>query len=141
MLRAAIEESLRWTPPTLFARFAARDTTLGGFDVPRAPSSIRASAPRTGTRSGGTIPTGSTPAARCRRTSGSAAVPTSASACTWPGPRCRRPSRPCSPACPISGRIPGPNAAHHWYVRERTDERPGSLRVRDARHEVIGRLS
>jgi cytochrome P450 len=35
VLRASIEESLRWTPTDpMFARFATRDTTLGGFDVP-----------------------------------------------------------------------------------------------------------
>jgi cytochrome P450 len=35
VLRAAIEESLRWTPTDpMFARFATTDTTLGDFDVP-----------------------------------------------------------------------------------------------------------
>jgi cytochrome P450 len=35
VLRAAIEESLRWTPTDpMFARFAAADTTLGSFDLP-----------------------------------------------------------------------------------------------------------
>jgi cytochrome P450 len=35
VLRASIEESLRWTPTDpMFARFATRDTTLGGFDIP-----------------------------------------------------------------------------------------------------------
>ncbi len=35
VLRASIEESLRWTPTDpMFARFATCDTTLGGFDVP-----------------------------------------------------------------------------------------------------------
>ncbi len=35
LLRASIEESLRWTPTDpMFARFATRDTTLGGYDVP-----------------------------------------------------------------------------------------------------------
>jgi cytochrome P450 len=35
VLRAAIEESLRWTPTDpMFSRFAVRDTTLGGIDVP-----------------------------------------------------------------------------------------------------------
>jgi cytochrome P450 len=35
VLRASIEESLRWTPTDpMFARFATRDTTLGEFDVP-----------------------------------------------------------------------------------------------------------
>jgi cytochrome P450 len=35
VLRAAIEESLRWTPTDpMFARFATRDTTLGGLEIP-----------------------------------------------------------------------------------------------------------
>jgi cytochrome P450 len=35
ILRAAIEESLRWTPTDpMFARFATRDTTLGGLEIP-----------------------------------------------------------------------------------------------------------
>jgi cytochrome P450 len=35
VLRAAIEESLRWCPTDpMFSRFAVRDTTLGGIEVP-----------------------------------------------------------------------------------------------------------
>ena len=36
MLRSVVEESLRWTPTDpMFSRFVARDTEVGGIDMPR----------------------------------------------------------------------------------------------------------
>ena len=89
LLRAAIEESLRWSPTDpMFCRFATRDTELGGVDDPRGRG--RAPLPRRRQPRPGAL--GASRRVRHRSTAGSrrsvsAAVRTSASACTWPGPR------------------------------------------------------
>ena len=61
LLRAAIEESLRWMPTDpMFSRWVMADTELGGVEIPAGPSCISRSAPPTGTPPAGTAPMSTT---------------------------------------------------------------------------------
>ena len=96
LLPVAADEMLRWwTPVMTFRRTAAEDCQIGSSRSVREKRSWSPSPRPTVTRPSSPIPGDSTSAASPTRTWCSGTARTSASAPTWPAPRCA----PCSPRC------------------------------------------
>ena len=110
LLRAAIEESVRWMPTNpMFSRFVTEDVDFYGTHLPR--GSVLHLCLGAGSRDpgAGTAPTSSTPPDPRDPPWASAAGRTCASACTWPERPCRLASAPCSTGFPTFASTPRPS--------------------------------